>query len=513
MKTNRNAGYLYLLSFLEGGCVMASELIGAKMLAPYFGTSLYVWASALGITLGGLMVGYFLGGFCSRRTSDNLSALYLVLISAAAFLFLMPFTSRPVMTWALGLPLQWGASLSLLAFMFPPLVFMGMASPLIINVLTRDPKDAGRCAGNIYAISTLGGILATFLFGFYIIPEFGISRPAMISGLCLAILPSISLLRRKRKVGGLAACLAMFLTLTFVPTPGMAHTSGGVIVYYSEGVMGQLKVIDRELPGDGEVMRSLMVNNTTQTTVLRDAPLHHHFWPYSQLIEYLASAYSPGSHVLLLGMGGGTLVHSFEALGFQQDIVEIDQRIKDVAITYFGLHERYDVIIDDARHVVRMALPGRYDLIVYDVFKGESAPHHILTQEALGEVGRVLNADGALLINFYGYLDGDVGRLTRSVAKTLLNSGFELSIYMTPGLPDQRNSIMAAWRETQPSPFERSKLGRGEMRLAYDPGPRPLPHLGDAVVLTDDQPQLRLFANAAMQWRRLSNANLLSHVN
>ena len=509
MKKNHHAGYLYLLSFLEGGCVMACELMGAKMLAPYFGTSLYVWAAALGTTLGGLMAGYFLGGILSRRVADNVAALYLTLLAAAAFLFLTPFTSRPVMTWALALPLQWGASLSLLTFMFPPLLFMGMVSPLMINVLTKDARDAGRCAGNIYAISTLGGILATFLFGFYIIPEYGITRPAMISGVLLAILPAISLVRRKRNPAGVLACAGMLALGLLAPSPALTGTGPFTTVYYAEGVMGQLKVVDRVLPGDEGVMRSLMVNNTTQTTIYRDAPVHHHFWPYSQLIEHLASAYPAGSRALLLGMGGGTLVHSFEALGFEQDLVEIDQRIKEVAMAYFGLDERYDVIVDDARHVVRMAAPGTYDLIVYDVFKGESAPHHILTSEALAEAQRALAPEGALIVNFYGYIEGDLGKLTRSVAKTFLDSGFQLELYATPGSPDRRNIILAAWRQALPSPFDRPDPDSRRTKLVYKPGPWPLPDLGDAVILTDDRPRLRLFAQAAMQWRRMSNANLV----
>jgi spermidine synthase len=505
-RTNRP--YLYLLSFLEGGCVMACELIGAKMLAPYFGTSLYVWAAALGITLGGLMSGYFLGGILSRRMADNLKALYIVLIAAAAFLFFMPFTSDWVMERALGLGLQAGAALSLLIFMFPPLVFMGMVSPLIINLLTREVKGAGNSAGNVYAISTLGGILVTFLLGFYIIPEFGISRPAMISGFLLGVLPAISLLRHRKNLTGLAALLLMAV-LGFARPPHPEAKWEYETLYYSEGIMGQLKVIDFYMPETGRNIRSMVVNNTLQT-MADMSDLEYDYWPYTRLIPYFASAYPAGSRSLLLGMGAGTLVRRLDSLGFEQDIVEIDKRIIKVATSHFALGEGYNIVVDDARHFVRVAQTS-YSLIVYDVFKGESAPEHVLTQEGLEEAKKVLAPDGLVLINFYGYLEGSLGQLTRSIAKTLQSSGFAFQLYATPGAPDQRNIVLAAWRQGIASPLERETAPGRRTELSYEPLLLPDPDLSDALVLTDEKPQLRLFASAAMQWRRLYNAYFLQN--
>lgn len=494
--------YLYLLSFLEGGCVMACELIGAKMLAPYFGTSLYVWAAALGITLGGLMSGYFLGGLMSRYSTDNLKTLYLVLTAAAAFLFLMPFLGEGVMSRALGLGLQAGAASSLLLFMFPPLVFMGMVSPLIINLLTQEAKGAGNSAGNVYAISTLGGILATFLLGFYVIPEFGISRPAMVSGLLLGLLPAVSLLRYRKNWAGVAAILLM-------AGLGLAQpvSTGGVsqhrTLYQSEGIMGQLRVIETKTPVNGRSIRSMVVNNTLQT-MADPLDLEYDYWAYTRLVPHFASAYPAGSRSLLLGMGGGTLVRRLDSLQFEQDIVEIDRRIETVAKAYFGLGEGYNIVIDDARHFVRTA-QGPYQVIIYDVFKGESAPEHVLTQEGLEEAKSVLSPDGLILINFYGYLDGPLGLLTRSIAKTLKSSGFDFQLYATPGTPDQRNIVLAAWRQGMPTPIEAEIATERRTPLSYVPIPMPSPDLSDALVLTDHKPQLRLFASAAMQWRRLYN--------
>ena len=150
---------------------MATELLGAKMLAPYFGSSLYVWSSILAITLGGLAAGYYTGGVISSK-NKNPFALFYVLLAAATFTILMPYTSKLVL-WAMGMHRLIPAVIaSSSCILFPPVFMMGMVSPLIIRAITTDVNEAGKASGAIYAISTLGGIITTFAFGFYIIPTF-----------------------------------------------------------------------------------------------------------------------------------------------------------------------------------------------------------------------------------------------------------------------------------------------------------------------------------------------------
>ena len=107
---------------------MACELIGAKLLAPFFGTSLYVWAAALALTLGGLTTGYFLGGKLSKKYTGSYSLLYWVLIFAGLLLVIMPFTSDWIMNQTIHFSLEAGAIFSLLIFMMPPLVFSSSAT-------------------------------------------------------------------------------------------------------------------------------------------------------------------------------------------------------------------------------------------------------------------------------------------------------------------------------------------------------------------------------------------------
>lgn len=171
---NQRTLLLLSISILEGGALMATELIGAKLAAPFFGTSLYVWAAIFAITLGGLALGYLLGGRLSARSAD-VPTLRKVLMAGAILTAIMPFWGRFVMDLLLALPLIPGVVLSCLLFLAPPLACFGMVSPLVIQLLDQSGRDPGRNAGTVYAISTLGGVACTFGFGFYMIPFQGLT--------------------------------------------------------------------------------------------------------------------------------------------------------------------------------------------------------------------------------------------------------------------------------------------------------------------------------------------------
>ncbi|MBK7410336.1 MAG: fused MFS/spermidine synthase [Saprospirales bacterium] len=499
-----NRKYLFLLSFLEGSAVMACELIGAKMLAPYFGTSLYVWAAALGLTLGGLMTGYFTGGLLSKKYQNQPALLYWIMIAAGFFTALMPYTSEWIMQTTLAWTLQWGAVFSLLIFMFPPLVFMGMVSPVIINLLNTEIKDAGNSAGTVYAISTFGGILTTFLFGFYIIPQIGINYPAVITGVLLSLLPIFSLMRLKIYVaaGALLPLLAGLLGMQWKIDAGGQEAAQ--TLYHSEGILGQVKVADLPLLAGERTIpaRALIVNNTLQTVMSLEDPAYD-FWQYTKYIPLFTMGYPEGSKVLLLGMGGGTLVSRIHERGMKLDVVEIDGRMKEVAVNYFGLPPDQEVFIDDARHFLKTA-KGKYPVIIYDTFISESAPEHILTMEGLNDARQRLTDDGVLLINFYGYLEGNRGAITRCVYKTLQAAGFYVDLFTTPGSEQERNLLLIGSLEEK----NWADLPVGGV-LPGDPADYFIPanfvDTTTAKVLTDKAPQLEMYARASADWRKLYN--------
>ena len=180
--------YLITISIIEGGAVMAVELLGAKLIAPSYGASLYVWATTLAVTMGGLTTGYLLGGVISEKYPHKLILHYIILASAI-FVSIMPFTSSIIMSATLEMNIKLGIVISSLCFVFPPLLCFGMVSPLIIRLISREVKEVGNSVGTIYSISTLGGILTTFLFGFFFIPKMGLDFSTYVTALALFIFP------------------------------------------------------------------------------------------------------------------------------------------------------------------------------------------------------------------------------------------------------------------------------------------------------------------------------------
>lgn len=505
-----NKRYLFLLSFLEGGAVMACELIGAKLLAPFFGTSLYVWAAALALTLGGLTLGYFIGGKLSKKYAGSKALLYWVLIAAGLLLVLMPFTSEIIMNQTISMSLEGGAICSLIIFMLPPLMFMGMVSPIIINLLTQEITSAGNNAGNVYAISTLGGILMTFLMGFYIIPNFGLTNPAVITGIILAILPIFSLLYSKNKQV-VAPILLIGLSAFLSLSPDERYVDEYKILYQSEGILGQVKVVDHpsyDITPDSRMGRGLIVNNTLQTFVGIDNDLQYSIWSWAHYFPTAASIFPKKSKVLLLGLGGGTLVKQLQRLDFETDVVEIDKRIRDVSYDFFNLDRSTNVVIDDARHYVRTT-DKKYDIVIFDTFLSEAVPEHLITVEGFKDTKKILNPGGMVMINFYGFIKGERGKAARSVYKTLSEVGFKTEVLATPGVESTRNLIFLASLEEKD--FSNARYKEPNFEEIDDLYAYFLPlkslNTSDAISLSDKKPQLaRLYTKAAKEWKKSYNA-------
>lgn len=420
---------------------MAAELLGAKMLAPYFGSSLYVWATVLAITLGGLASGYFVGGELSFRSKNKLLLFY-VMLFAALFLIGMPFSSKFLLHLLQNQALIPALIFSGIVFLMPPVFMMGMVSPLIIAALSGDEKKAGRIAGSIYAISTVGGIIATFLLGFYIIPEFGLTLPAIVSGVLLGIIPAIQIFKHK-KFTPLFFFFAIVLLLAARPSSKLE--SDIKIIYNKEGLLGQLLLVDYPIYKHDSLSyysRILFCNRIIQTT-FTPADTITPYLPYIKKIEEQLSFRKPGTKVLLLGLGGGVLANILVNKGFEVDAVEFDSRMIALAKTYFNLSPKVTVSLDDARHYLN-ACAKKYDVIIFDVFKGEENPNHVLTQESLLKAKSCLDSNGTIVLNGNGYLSGSAGRGMRSIYKTFLRSGFFVLTETTGKEEAYRNAVFFA---------------------------------------------------------------------
>ena len=506
---------LLAVAFFEGAAVMVIELLGAKIIAPFYGTSLYVWASVLGVTLAALASGYYLGGWLSQKYKTTLP-LYLVLGIGAVFTVLAPRIAPAIMTATSDLGVRAGSFISVFLYLYLPIVCMGTVSPLITQLINNSKSKAGRSAGTVYAVSTVGGILATFLAGFYLIPELGISLTSWLVAGILLVLSLLGLLGQKRHL--LAAGLILLCLVSFAFTNRSKPLDPNInIRYQSSGILGEWTVVDQVVRFDDQgnplSTRQLLLNGVDQTyTEVGVEPIS--MWIYPHDISALAGVKPAGSKALLLGMGGGSIAHNLVLLDFELDIVELDGRIPYIAETWFGYDPaKSNLFIDDARHFVKNTTK-KYDLVILDIVNGEVQPSHVFTQEGLEELKNVLADDAVVIVNFQGRFDMEEPEYSlgpRSVFKTFESVGYQMYIdqpreseqglssdlifYGTPGNFDFAAAFRQKLRYDDLFPFK-SYTG-----TEFEPVEKV--NLEGAILLTDDKPRLELLNTPAiLSWRK-----------
>lgn len=503
MFKNKLVVFILFLSFLEGAAVMTVELAGAKILAPVFGTSLYVWAATLGITLLSLTTGYYSGGYISSKTTSP-KPIFQVLFWAGIFTLLMPITSNYMLKTTIQFDVRIGASISLLIFMMPPLMCMGMTSPLIIRFFTHHAEMAGKSAGTVYAISTLGGIFSTFLTGFYLLPELGIKFTILICGLTL-IIPVVIALAFYKYFMHVILFVVIFSLAYFMQVK--EASSNYQILYNKDGILGQVKIVEHPFitkENDTIRVRAMLVNNTAQTIINLNKP-GEDLWDYAYYFPAAASIFPKGSKTLLCGLGGGTIVRQFQKLGFQIEVVEIDERIKETAIDFFDVSNEIPIHVDDARHFMNKS-KKKYDLVTYDMFLSETPPAHLFTKECFEEVKKIITDKGMIMINFYGFISGDKGKAARSVYNTLVSCGYHVNLLVTPADNEfERNLIFLAYIDNKD--FSMINYSEENKDTISDLTKHFLNinqiNFSDAPILVDNKPQLEhIYLPAALAWRQ-----------
>ena len=480
---------IYLFAVLEGATVMAVELMSARMVAPYFGSSLYVWATVIGFTLLALAIGYFFGGVIADKYRGP-DALLWVLLIASVFLLLMHLSASLLTIAFENISPRAAVILVSVALILPPLMFLGMVPTFLIRRVSATADHAGGSTGIVYAISSASGIIALPVFGFFIIPRYGLTLPSIVTGLAVGAVPFAKLVARKKYASLLLVPVILF---SFWAIKTQRPGKGVEVQYFSEGLLGQLLVADLSYLGDEKFNdRYLFVNRIGQTCLDKDTFTSK--WGDIYYVASICSKVPEESDALILGLGGGAFANILQNnLGFNVDAVELDRRVPEVARHYFGLSDKVNIIVDDARHYLEET-QKKYDVIVFDAYRGEFPPPHVFSLESLTRAKSLLKKDGLIVVNYNGFLEGNPGRAARSIYKTLLAAGLEVRILPTPGPEATRSVVFVASRNKQDFHRLRETLSNDGQQVDieasfYDPQKL---DLNDAVILTDDKPILEL---------------------
>lgn len=420
-------GYLMLTAVISGGMVMVVEVLGSRVIGPFFGVSLYVWTSLITVTLIALSIGYALGGLYADRCKTPDTLFYIILVSGIAVL-LIPLVKAFIIKLAMPLGLRGGAFVSTLLIFGPSLFLLGCVSPFLIKIAAKELKNIGRTVGGFYALSTFGSVIGTFVTGFFLIAYLGVDKIFWSIGLMLVLLSAGYFLFFRKRWPIVVSLIAPLLLVPTDPVLSMIADDGTQIeqVFSKDSFYGKLRVVDYKF-GEKHI-RDFMIDGLIQGGIDMNNQLS--IYRYNYFLQFLPYLLNPeGKRCLVVGLGAGLVPRWFEQQGVVSDVVDIDPVVFDIARDYFDFRVSGDSVVSDARYYLASS-KKKYDYIILDVFSGDLTPGHLISKEAFDLLNHRLNAQGILAMNLIGSLKGDT-YMTASIIKTLHSVFDHVDLYPT----------------------------------------------------------------------------------
>lgn len=422
--------YLYFVAFMSGMVTLAVELSASRLLGNVFGTSNLVWANVIGLMLLYLTVGYFVGGRWADR-SPYRTTLYRILLWGAFLSAIIPLIARPILQVAavafggFDAALALGSFVAVLVLFAVPVTLLGTVSPFVIRLAVTDIASAGKTSGQIYAISTCGSILGTFLPTLFLIPGIGTTATFL---LFAGLLYGVALLglvyeQKLRALVWLWMPIVIALVAFLSPTsPLRAAQPGNTLLYDGDSVYNYIQVQQ-----DTNGYRYLYLNegqgihsqwHPTQIAYGRT-------WDFFLAGPYFNANFVPSDmqSLLVIGLATGTVPRQHIAVygNLPIDGVEIDPRIIEVGAEFFEMNAEkmpsLRAIAQDGRYALR-DLTTQYTVIGIDAYRPPYIPWHLTTVEFFHEVQARLASDGVVVINV-GRTNTD-RRLIGALTTTLL---------------------------------------------------------------------------------------------
>ncbi len=399
--------------FAAGAGTLSTEIAASRLLAPYFGNSTVVWANIIGLILVYLSVGYWLGGKLADRAPRPALLGGIVLVSAA-FIAATPFAARPILDAAvrgfdsISVGVVVGSFLAALALFAVPVTLLGAVSPFAIRLALTDLQKAGTIAGRLYALSTVGSIIGTFVTALVAIQAIGTQRTMV--GTAVLLAGSTILLIGRRAVPATIAALALLL----VPAGSVKAASG--LLFETESPYQYVSVIQWD---DGTRVLQLNEGVVYHSMWRRGSVLTGEYWDlFAMLPPLLGHA---ARDMLVIGNAGGTIARMYGPFypGVSIDGVELDPSVTEAGRRYLGLDDNPHLHVHtaDGRPFLQRS-DKRYDLIVVDAYRQPYVPFYLATREFFALARRHLRPGGILALNVAKVPRDD--RLIQAVDATLL---------------------------------------------------------------------------------------------
>ncbi len=436
--------FLLFIVFITGAAVLVIEVTATRILAPYFGNTLFTISSIIGVILGALSLGYYLGGVLADR-HPRLSVFFLLILAAGLFSLLIQLFSEtflPLLGGMLGMKV--GPPVASLILFFVPSLLLGMMSPFVIKLKARELKKIGKVSGSVFFWSTLGSIAGSFLTGFFLIPHWGVSRIIFCTGILLIIIGLFGgWLTRKNPAKNRFQIFPLFLIIIIVFAFSLATLFRPLpksILYQKDGLYSQITI--ENIQWQGEEARFLYLDRSAEGGIfLESDELPFAYTQYYSLYKIV----NPQAEKALF-LGGGAYSNPRKILLEKNDVqrvdvVEIEPVLYSLARQYFKLPVEtrlFNHLTDGRRYL--QETNQRYDIIFADVYSSlYSIPIHFTTQEFFALAESRLAENGLFLMNIIGCLEGGGKDLLLSGIKTF-HSVFENS-YLFPVASSNKQAL------------------------------------------------------------------------
>ncbi len=391
---------LEIVVFTVGMASLGAEIAAARLLAPWFGASTIVWANTIATVLVALSIGYAIGGRLADR-NPTLNGLARWVLLAAGLLALVPFVSGPFLRLSvqafdqLSGGLFVGSLVGVGVLIAVPVLLLGMVSPYAVRLKVDAVEDAGRTAGRLYAIGTIGSLTGTFLAALLLIPLVGTRRTFLLFALSLALVTLPALGRRHWGAGAVvAAGIAMLMVVPVGVTKAVA--GGGTVIWERETEYQYARVIEKDTG-----TRYLELNEGLAVhSVYREGEwLAGGYWD-SMVALALSGAKIP-DRLVNLGSAAGTvpraLSHFFPEM--EIDAVEIDPDVTEVGRELFDLGgKNITTHAADARPWIQ-AQGTTFDAILVDAYRQPYIPFYLTTHEFFDVLRERLTPGGTVSVN------------------------------------------------------------------------------------------------------------------
>ncbi|MBI3416896.1 MAG: fused MFS/spermidine synthase [Verrucomicrobia bacterium] len=410
--------FLYVTAAVTGAAILIVEILGAKMLAPYVGTSHFVWTAQIAVTLLSLATGYYFGGWLVDR-SAKLSRLYACILVAAIYLCLTVLIRERVAYACLEYKLAIGALLTSAALFFVPLTLLATTGPFLVRVLMLSANAIGGQVGRLSAVSTLGSVAGTALIGYALIPFLPNSITMFATAGALLLVAAIYFFawgRGENQRGNAVAGILLGLALGSLGlrVENISQPAFGEEIFRANSNFGQLQVIDHNSGPRRFYLNDFLTQNIYDPAAKQSLAMFTH------MLHGLARAYTRQiDDVLCIGLGVGIVPMQFARTGARVEVAEINPAVVPLAEKFFDFDaQKLRLTIADGREFLNRST-NRFDAIILDAFLGDSSPSHLMTREAFDAMRRHLQPGGTLVMNCFGEVQGVEDFFIASLDKTL----------------------------------------------------------------------------------------------